>query len=356
MRLMPRGPAVLMHARLASRPGNGGPAMHDGKNLQGHGRETAQDGVTGRHGSGSKVAVLLCTYNGERYLREQLDSIEAQLHSHWEMWVSDDGSTDGTRAILEDYRARWHQPLTICRGPASGFAANFMSITRGVASDADYFAYSDQDDIWEADKLARAVEWLDTVPADIPALYCSRARYVAEDGTDIGLSTPFARPLSFRNALVQSIAGGNTMVFNRAARQLMVDTPDNVKVKSHDWWIYMLVTATGGRVYFDLYPSLRYRQHGNNLAGQNVTLGAQAARARALLAGDFREWNEDNLRGLQQIRQRFTADSLAVLDTFSRARSRGLVGRLCDVRRAGVYRQTVLGNLGLLCAAVFNKL
>lgn len=306
--------------------------------------------------SGSKVAVLVCTYNGERYLHEQLDSIAAQSHSNWEMWVSDDGSTDGTRAILEDYRARWSQPLTVRPGPATGFAANFMSITRAAASDAEYFAYSDQDDIWEADKLERAVAWLDTLPADIPALYCSRARYVSEDGAHIGLSAPFSRPLSFRNALVQSIAGGNTMVFNRAARALMVETPDNVRVKSHDWWAYILVTGAGGRVYFDHYPSLRYRQHGNNLAGQNVTLGAQAARARALLAGDFREWNEDNLKGLQQMRHHFTADNCKVLDTFAHARRRWVVGRLYGVWRSGVYRQTALGNLGLLCAAVFNKL
>lgn len=309
-----------------------------------------------RSASGSKVAVLVCTYNGERYLREQLDSIAAQSHSNWEMWVSDDGSTDDTCAILEDYRARWPQPLMVHQGPATGFAANFMSITCAAASDAEYFAYSDQDDIWEADKLERAVAWLDTVPADIPALYCSRARYVSEDGSHIGLSAPFSRPLSFRNALVQSIAGGNTMVFNRAARLLMVETPDNVRVKSHDWWAYMLVTGTGGRVYFDHYPSLRYRQHGNNLAGQNVTLSAQAARARALLAGDFREWNGDNLKGLQQMRQHFTADSCAVLDTFARARCQGLAGRLYGVWRSGVYRQTTLGNLGLFCAAVFNKL
>lgn len=336
--------------------------MHDKMNPQDSGSSTISTPVTGPRGeagsypSSSKVAVLLCTYNGERYLREQLDSIGAQSHPHWEMWVSDDGSNDGTLAILENYRTLWRHPLTIFRGPGSGFAANFMSISRGLDSDADYFAYSDQDDIWETNKFARAVEWLDTVPADIPALYCSRARYVAEDGTEIGLSMPFARSLSFRNALVQSIAGGNTMVFNRAARALLSDTPINVKVKSHDWWLYMLVTATGGRVHFDHYPGLRYRQHGNNLAGQNVTLGAQMARARALLAGDFRKWNDDNLKGLQQMRRHFNADSLAVLDAFSRARSRRLIGRICDVLHAGVYRQTALGNLGLWCAAVFNKL
>ncbi|MCG9076758.1 glycosyltransferase [Laribacter hongkongensis] len=110
-----------------------------------------------------KVAILLCTYNGQNYLAEQLDSFAAQTHTNWEVWASDDGSLDDTHAILEDYRRKWPVGrLSIHFWPATGFASNFLSLAYRASIEADYFAYSDQDDVWEANKLAHAVEWLNT--------------------------------------------------------------------------------------------------------------------------------------------------------------------------------------------------
>ena len=169
-----------------------------------------------------KVAILLCTYHGQHYLAEQLDSFAAQSHSNWEVWASDDGSKDDTHAILEAYQQKWPDGrLSIHFGPAEGFAANFLSLTCKASIDADYYAYSDQDDIWEPNKLARAVEWLNTLPENIPALYCSRTRLVDSNNNEIGVSPLFAKPPSFANALMQNIGGGNTMVFNNAARNLL---------------------------------------------------------------------------------------------------------------------------------------
>ena len=89
----------------------------------------------------SKVAILLCTYNGERYLHEQLASFQAQTHVNWEVWASDDGSSDSTLTLLEAYKQKWpSEKLSIVRGPAKGFAANILSLTCKPEIEADYYA------------------------------------------------------------------------------------------------------------------------------------------------------------------------------------------------------------------------
>lgn len=304
-----------------------------------------------------KVAILLCTYHGQHYLAEQLDSFQAQSHSNWEVWASDDGSEDDTHAILEAYQQKWPVGrLSIHFGPAEGFAANFLSLTLKTDIDADYYAYSDQDDVWEPDHLSRALDWLKTVPANVPALYSSRTRYIFEDGFDLGFSILFKRPPSFCNALVQSIAGANTMVFNRAALLLLRRTPSQLDLVSHDWWVYMLVSGCDGQIFYDSYPGVRYRQHGNNMAGQNTTVLARFLRAKALLKGQFMKWNEINLNALNEMAPHLTQKNRDVLSLFSKARCGSFFSRIYNLYRSGVYRQTLAGNLGLLLAVILKKL
>jgi len=304
-----------------------------------------------------KVAILLCTYHGQHYLAEQLDSFSAQIYSNWEVWASDDGSQDDTHAILENYRQKWRgERLSIHFGPAEGFAANFMSLTCKASIQADYYAYSDQDDVWEVDKLQRAMAWLLPIPKDVPALYCSRTRLVNAENKDIGFSPLFIKPPSFANALMQNIGGGNTMVFNDAARKLLSEVGEDVDVVTHDWWAYMVVSGCGGQVFYDAYPSLRYRQHGGNLMGMNSSWFARFVRIRMLWQGRFRHWNDRHIRALQGLRDRLTTENRAILDCFAKARTQPLFPRLIGLKRSGIHRQTLLGNLGLVAAAIFKKI
>ena len=313
--------------------------------------------VPGQVQSLPKVAILLCTYHGQHYLAEQLESFAAQTHSNWEVWASDDGSQDGTHAILECYQVKWGaQRLSMHIGPAEGFAANFLSLTCKADIEADYYAYSDQDDIWEPDHLSRALDWLKTVPANIPALYSSRTRYISDDGLDLGFSVLFKKPPSFRNALVQSIAGANTMVFNQAARLLLSKTSSQLNIVSHDWWAYMLVSGCDGRIFYDSYPGVRYRQHGNNMAGQNTTFMARLQRVKGLLEGRFKRWNEINLNALNEMAPYLTNKNREVLSFFCKARCGSAFSRIYNLYRSGVYRQTLAGNLGLLFAAILRKI
>jgi glycosyltransferase involved in cell wall biosynthesis len=309
------------------------------------------------HPSVPKVAVLMCTMQGQHFLAEQLNSIATQTHPRWAIWASDDGSDDHTHAILEYYQSHWGEDrISIHDGPAVGSTANFLSLTCRADIDADYFAYADQDDVWESDKLERAVNWLKTVPEDVPALYGSRTLLVDSRNQHIGYSPLFDREPDFRNALVQSIAGGNTMVFNRAARDLLREAGENVEAVTHDWWAYMLVTSCGGQVHYDPYPTVRYRQHDANQFGSNVNPMAQLKRARLLLQGRFRGWVDANLRALQRVRHMMTPENQRVLDDFVQARQRRLITRLAGMRRVGIFRQTTLGNLGLTLAALINRL
>jgi glycosyltransferase involved in cell wall biosynthesis len=304
-----------------------------------------------------KVAVLLCTYHGQPYLAEQLDSFAAQDYPNWQVWASDDGSEDNTLAILETYRKMWGgERLSIHTGPTQGSTENFLSLTCKAGVQADYYAYSDQDDIWENDKLDRAINWLMTVPEDVPALYCSRTRLVDSANQDMGFSPLFNKPPSFANALIQNIAGGNTMVFNDATCKLLREVGTNIDVVTHDWWVYMVVSGCGGKIFYDEYPSLRYRQHDGNQVGMNSSWFARLIRFRMLLQGNFRSWNDRNLLVLQRFRYLLTPENQQVFDRFANARNRSLFPRLIGLEQSGIYRQTLLGNLGLVLAAIFKKI
>lgn len=305
----------------------------------------------------AEVGVLMCTFRGDDYLPQQLDSIAAQTHLRWQLWVSDDGSTDDTLPVLDSYRQRWGADrLTVVPGPQAGFAANFKSLTCRAEIDADYFAWADQDDVWEPQKLQRALTWLQSVPADVPALYGSRTLLTDAEGRSMGLSPLFKRPPDFASSLVQCIAGCNTMVFNRAARELFVQACAQGEAVPPDWLMYVLVSGCGGRVHYDPWPSLRYRQHGRNLSGTNLSLRGRWQRARLLMAGEFGGWVDANLERLAQVKHRMPAHNVAVLERFVRARQQPLLRRLIGLWRSGIRRQTMLGNVGLAVAVLFNKL
>lgn len=304
-----------------------------------------------------KVAILLCTYQGQRYLAEQLASFETQSHSNWSVWASDDGSKDDTRAILETHKKKWPEGrLFAISGPAEGFAANFVSLTCNDLIEADFYAYSDQDDIWEVDKLTRAVRWLQSLPAGVPGLYCSRSRLVDADNNEIGLSPLFSRSPSFANALMQNIGGGNTMVFNNSARRLLREVGENRSIVTHDWWAYMLVTGCGGQVFYDTEPTLRYRQHSCNIVGTNTGWMSRFKRIRMLFQGRFKQWGDSNVVVLSSLEHRLTPENRKILRRFIAARKMSLIPRLIHLKRVGIYRQTLLGNIGLIAAAVFGKI
>ena len=301
-------------------------------------------------------AVLLASYNGEKFIAEQLQSLRMQDVPNVKVFISDDGSVDRTYQVIEEQSDAWNEDLLQVRqGPKKGYASNFMSLVCASDIEADYFAFSDQDDIWETGKLSRAIKQLQTISVEIPALYCSRSQLIESSGQKIGLSPLFKKNPSFQNALVQCIAGGNTMVMNKAARNLLWQA-GNAAIFAHDWWAYILITGAGGTVFYDAHPTIRYRQHMGNVLGRNNDWTGRKQRMRVLFQGGFRQWNTLNCAELQQHRHLLTPESQQILDVFFTARNQWLLPRLWGMWRSGVYRQTLMGNFGLFIATLFKKI
>ena len=301
------------------------------------------------------VGILLCTYNGGTFLREQLESFVAQTHKHWRLFVSDDGSTDETLDILQEYRLKLGTQLTLLKGPQKGFAQNFMSLIRNPDVICDTYAFSDQDDIWLADKLARSLGSLESVKGNSPSLYCSRTRLVDTEGRVTGLTPLFRKLPSFKNALVQSLAGANTMMINEPARKLLARTDLDAPIVAHDWLAYLVVAGCGGQVIYDPEPTLLYRQHEDNLIGANTGFRSRLGRIQKMLGGRFRIWNEKNLRVMNAYSSSLTPENRHLLAQFHDLRSHRLLQRLLALRAAGFYRQTVAGTLSLYVAVILHQ-
>lgn len=305
----------------------------------------------------SKVIILLATYNGEDFLVKQLDSLIAQTHTNWELWVSDDGSTDATIALLHDYQQRLGvDKVHILSGPRKGFAANFLSLIGTKQANGDYYAYCDQDDEWEPTKLEKGLQWLDSLDKSKAALYCSRTKLVDEQGMELGYSPLFTKAPSFLNALVQNIAGGNTMIFNHTALDLLRTASDKALIVSHDWWTYLVVTGAGGLVYYDPQSLINYRQHSANLVGSNSDWQARFARIFMLFQGRLRQWNDMNIKALLDAKHVLTPENRTVLHNFAKARDSSFFLRPIKAKLLGIYRQTFFGNVGLAIATLFKKI
>lgn len=305
-----------------------------------------------------KVAILLCTYNGKEYLKEQLDSIIAQSYDNWCLFVSDDGSNDSTLDILKAYQQKiGFDKIVINQGPMKGFAANFMDLIRKTPDSFDYYAFSDQDDIWLEDKLFTAVSTLNS--NSNPArqkVYCGRTTLVDEHNNLIGDSPLFRKKPSLKNALVQSIAGGNTMVLNKEAFNIVQKTPVACDIVSHDWWIYILISAVGGLIIYDAKSTIRYRQHTGNLVGSNTGWIARCIRLKGLLKGKLKNWNQKNINSLLTMESYITDENIAILNAFISGRNSGLFKRSFTLMRLKLYRQTLVGSVALMFAIVLNKL
>ena len=304
-----------------------------------------------------KVAILMAVFEDTRFLSQQLHSIRAQNHGNFEVWVSRDCDGQGMSHALKDSSRLFDKEIfSVLAGPGKGSSANFLSLIHNTDIQADYFAFSDQDDFWEQDKLSRAVDKLGQFPESIPSLYGSRTCLIDENDRSLGLSPLYVRPPSFRNALVQNILSGNTMVMNRAARELLAAS-GIVDAPVHDWLTYLLVSGAGGRVYFDPYPSVQYRQHGQNLIGLPTSLHERTIRSGRRFFEDQRQKEiTTNIRLLHGSRHFLTSDNQWVFDTFSRATTNHLLVRFNAIRDSGVYRQTRTQDVFMLLAALLNRL
>lgn len=303
----------------------------------------------------SSIAILLGSRNGESFLQQQLDSFTHQIYKHWNLYVSDDGSADLTPSIIQRFLKNQRDRGFLYKGPQKGFAANFMSLVSNTDIQSDYYAFSDQDDIWHPEKLERAASWLDGIDNNIPALYCSRTVLIDENNNQIGFSPNYNKLPGFGNALLQNIASGNTMVFNHCARELLAKT-ENAPLVAHDWSLYQIVTACGGVVHFDSKPSVYYRQHSKNMIGNGMSPMTRLNNFIAAYRGRRIEWNDRNREVLSYVEKDFNQKNKQMLTSFIAIRNNTLINRFRFMYRSGIYHQQFIGSVASFTHVLLNKI
>ena len=210
----------------------------------------------------SKVCVLLSTYNGEKYIKEQLESLYSQEGVSITLLVRDDGSSDSTCSVLDVEQGAGR--LTWYTGENLKPAFSFWNLLQ-KAPDSPFYAFCDQDDVWDNDKLKVAVDKLVSA-GDMPALYFCQTRLVDASLNEIE-SVKISPLLTYDEALIYHFVTGCTMVINSAMREVLLRyTPEFIRM--HDIWIYDVAQAVGAKVFFDSVPHISYRQHGGNVIGQ----------------------------------------------------------------------------------------
>ncbi|MBB1490782.1 MULTISPECIES: glycosyltransferase [unclassified Paracoccus (in: a-proteobacteria)] len=310
-----------------------------------------------------RIAILLATYQGGRYIGAQLDSLAAQDHRNWRLIVSDDGSTDQTLHIVRGFAARHPgRDIQILRGPRQGATRNFLSMI-GAVEPGDALAWCDQDDVWLPSRLSHGVEALaaakEQAGTGFGILHVTRTTICDADLHPLRPAPLYRRPASFANALVQACTPGNTMLVDPAGVTLLKAAQPGAMeagVISHDWWSYQVISGAGGLVIRDPRQTVLYRQHRGNVMGRNDTPRAALARLGRLGAGDYGNWLRQNVAALDAARDVLTPENAAMLDGFAAAIT--APGPLAAARLAqlSVYRQTRAGTAALLLAAAAGRL
>lgn len=300
-----------------------------------------------------RIAVLLATFDGEPFLREQLQSLLAQTHAEWVLYWRDDGSADSTPGIMEAF-AQAQSPGRVVRVPGPGVrlgsSESFMHLLAAALEgepDACGFAFADQDDVWLPEKLARGRDALARMPREVPTLYCARQKLVDRQLRELGLS-PLFTGAGFPAALAQNVATGCTVLLNRAAALLIASTrPPPASV--HDWWSYLLVAAAGGAVVVDPTPVILYRQHAANVVGAPASPVRRIAGALRRGPGAFMALFREHVAALDSCAHLLSPAARRDLAAIQRALRGGLLDRLSMVRMPGLRRQSWQETLLLRC-------
>lgn len=226
----------------------------------------------GRMHSTDKIAILMATYNGEKYICQQIDSILSQTCKDWELYIHDDGSTDNTIAAVESYVEKYPNKIHLIDGKSTGGAKyNFFYMFGQV--EAPYYMTCDQDDVWLDKKIELTYDKMLTIEnkADVPCLVYTELRVVDSELNTIadtmsGYQSLDCHKRTINQFILQNSVTGCTMMVNRALRDKMLRITDIDNTIMHDWWA-ALVAAQFGKTAFIDEPTILYRQHGDNSLG-----------------------------------------------------------------------------------------
>jgi len=295
------------------------------------------------------IAILMATYNGEKYLRPQLESLLAQTEQDWQLLISDDGSTDATPDILAEYREKYPEKIQLLRQekPAGCSKGNFMFLVR-CAEGYPYLMCCDQDDVWKPDKVALTLAKMRELEAGQPQIPCLVHTDLAVVGADL---TPChdsffhsswldARRCHLNQVVIQNIVTGCTMMINAALRQLALLPADPEGMLMHDWWM-ALIAAALGRIGFLPQATILYRQHSDNVVGAKEIRGLKPmiGWTRRLPAHRQALINTERQAGAfaEAMGSRLSGEQLRLLREYASIRKHGKPGRWAMVARHRIW-------------------
>lgn len=284
-----------------------------------------------------KITVLLSTYNGEKYLKKQIDSILSQKGCVPQIMVRDDGSIDSTIDILANYQnkglLKWY------KGENLKPARSFLKLLQD-SPESNFYAFSDQDDCWLDNKLITAINKIKS--SSLPALYFSQTQLT--DSNLNPIETLKIDPYcSLGEALMIFYASGCTFVFNKKLRDIILEyTPSYVSM--HDNWIYSVCLAIGGYVYFDKNSYIMYRQHSNNVIGLNDTfIKKQKKRISRLIEG-------------RRERSNIAKELLRGYNKYLNKSNENLVFQAANVPESIICRIKLIFNKNFRCKSLKNNI
>ena len=300
-----------------------------------------------------RILVMMSAFNGERYIGEQIDSILNQKTEYGiTLRIRDDGSTDGTREVIRDCMEKHPGQIEMIEGENIGVNAGFFSLLRGAAG-FDYYALSDQDDIWLEDKLQTACDAIDGAGEELPLLYSSVSWLIRDDGRPYGVTRKKTRDFTIYNTIIQNICPGHNQVMNQRLLDLLQVDMDPGRLYVHDAWITN-VACLHGRILFDNQPHTLYRQSGSNQMGYGSgQLGRLMASGKRTTRGEGRQYRRQVRHFIDVYRER--AKAIRCYDDIHRyAYAETLGQRIAVVRHGRFYRQSRLETLAFYLAYVLG--
>ena len=305
--------------------------------------------------SNTPIAILMATYNGEHFLQEQIESILDQSYTDWSLFIHDDGSSDGTNAIIDDYVVRYPEKIFRVSGASCGCARdNFFFLMREV--EADFYMFCDQDDVWMPEKVRKTyISMQDIDCGSNPALVFTELSVVDENRTVIAeLMSDYqnlnCRDLSLNRLLIQNAVTGCTMMVNRALRDMMLKYNHVENIKMHDWWAGIIAAAFGEILFID-EPTIWYRQHSDNSVGAQNDNSLNYQLDRVKNKESMRYSLELTRLQARELVEAFSLPSEHIISQYANCMSMGKLQRLHfyfknDILKTGIARligQIVLG-------------
>ncbi len=299
-----------------------------------------------------KVIICMSTYNGEKYIEEQIESLLNQTYKNIEIYVRNDGSKDKSLEILKKYEEE--KKIHLIQGKNVGVVNSFYECLKEAYNNGEYFAYCDQDDKWHNDKIERAVKKLNEENQDIPLLYFSEFNYCDENLKYQNKSSLNKKGTSFRNSLVECISFGISEVFNKKLAEKIIESKTE-DICFHDWWAYM-ISAGFGKVIYDEEATVEYRRTGSNVSPSgkgNIEL--QLYRIKKFVFGKyFKNIRKQINKYKLQFSDELSDENKKIINTFSL--NYNLIKAFKKTFYPKMYRQKLIDEIMCRILFLFGRL